>query len=306
MIGSLGFILGTTLMYATPLIYASLGGVISERSGVINIGLEGLLAFGAFAGATVGYYTGNPWLGFLAGGVGSGLIGLVHAISSVTFHGDQVVSGIAINFIGPGLAIFLSRKFFSGAAMTIPVAVKIPKFLPGVFPKYSFLDNLLNQNLTTVIAILVAAIMWFILYKTVLGLRILSVGENPEAADTLGISVRKIRYGCVITSGVLAGLGGASMSLAVASNFFPTLISGHGFIALAAMIFGQWKPHGALGACLIFGMAQALVIFMGGTSISISTELLSMLPYLLTLIILLGFVGSANAPAADGQPYEKE
>lgn len=306
MIGSLGFILGTTLMYATPLIYASLGGVISERSGVINIGLEGLLAFGAFTGATVGYYTGNPWLGFLAGGVGSGLIGLVHAISSVTFHGDQVVSGIAINFIGPGLAIFLSRKFFSGAAMTIPVVHKIPKFLPGVFPQYSFLDNILNQNMTTVIAILIAVIMWFILYKTVLGLRILSVGENPEAADTLGISVRKIRYGCVITSGVLAGLGGASMSLAVASNFFPTLISGHGFIALAAMIFGKWKPQGALGACLIFGLAQSLVIYLGSTSISISPDLLSMLPYILTLVILLGFVGSAGAPAADGQPYEKE
>lgn len=306
MIRSLGFIIGTTLMYSTPLIFAALGGVISERSGVINIGLEGMLAFGAFAGATVGYFTGNPWIGFIAAGLASGMIGLIHAIVSVTFHGDQVVSGIAINFIGPGLAIFLSRKLFSGAAMTIPVANKIPKFLAGVFPENSFMENVFKQDWTTVIAFLVAILMWFVLYKTVLGLRIMAVGENPEAADTLGISVRKIRYGAVITSGILAGLGGASMSLAVASNFFPTLISGQGFIALAAMIFGKWKPHGALGACLIFGLAQALVIYLGGTSIEFSTDLLNMLPYVMTLVILLGVVGSANAPAADGQPYEKE
>ncbi|MCT4545088.1 MAG: ABC transporter permease [Vallitalea sp.] len=305
---SIGFILGTTLMYATPLIYTSLGGVISEKSGVVNIGLEGMMTMGAFIGATVGYYSGIWWLGLICAGIGAGILALLHAIASVTLGAEQVVSGIAINFLGPGLSIFLCRKFFDGKFMTKSISLenKVPKIFKGVFPKYSFFDNLFNQEITVYLAFIIVFIMWFIFYKTKIGLRIRAVGEHPEAADTLGINVHKVRYLCVIMSGILSGFGGASMSLAVASNFFPTLISGQGFIALAAMIFGKWKPQGALGACLIFGGAQALVIFVGGKDVPISLDILSTIPYILTLIILMGFVGKSVEPAADGKPYIKE
>lgn len=305
---SIGFILGTTLMYSTPLIYTSLGGVISEKSGVVNIGLEGMMTMGAFIGATVGYYSGIWWLGLIAAGIGAGLLALLHAVAAVSLGAEQVVSGIAINFLGPGLSLFLCRKFFDGKFMTKSIALdkKIPKLFNDVFPKYSILDNILAQEVTVYLAFLTAIIMWFIIYKTRAGLRIRAIGEHPKAADTLGINVHKIRYTCVILSGVLSGFGGACMSLAVASNFFPTLISGQGFIALAAMIFGKYKPQGALGACLIFGGAQALVIFLGGKNVAIPLDILSMIPYVLTLIILMGFVGKSVAPAADGEPYIKE
>lgn len=305
---SLGFILGTTLMYSTPLIYTSLGGVISERSGVVNIGLEGMMTIGAFIGATVGYYSGIWWLALICAGLGAGVLGLLHAIASVTLGAEQVVSGIAINFLGPGAALFLCRKFFDGKSMTTSINLdkKIPKLFKGVFPEHSIWENIFTQEVTVYLAFLIVIVMWFVLYKTKLGLRVRAVGEHPKAADTLGINVHRIRYGAVILSGVLSGLGGASMSIGVASNFFPSLISGQGFIALAAMIFGKWKPQGALGACLIFGAAQAMVIFLGGQNIAVSNDILSMIPYVLTLVILMGFVGKSVAPAADGTPYLKE
>lgn len=305
---SIGFILGTTLMYSTPLIYTSLGGVISERSGVVNIGLEGMMTMGAFIGATVGYYSGIWWLALIFAALGAGILGLLHAIASVTFGAEQVVSGIAINFLGPGISLFLCRKLFDGKSMTTSIDLnqKIPKLFKGVFPENSILDNIFTQEVTVYLAVVIVIIMWFVFYKTKVGLRIRAVGEHPKAADTLGINVYRIRYGCVIISGMLAGLGGASMSIGVASNFFPTLISGQGFIALAAMIFGKWKPHGALGACLIFGGAQAMVIYLGGTDIAVSNDILSMIPYVLTLVILMGFVGKSVAPAADGEAYLKE
>ncbi len=308
MLNSLGFILGTTLMYATPLLFTSLGGVMSENSGVINIGLEGMMTFGAFAAATVGYFSGNPWFGFLAGGFAAGLLGLLHAIACVSFAANQVVSGIAINFLGPGMALFLSRKLFEGATMTynLPIEMKMPKYINEILPEGSFVRQVFNQDISVFIAFALVAVIWFLLYRTRLGLRIRAVGEHPEAADTLGVNVTGVRYFAVIISGVLAGFGGASMSLAVASNFFQTLISGQGFIALAAMIFGKWKPHGAMVACLIFGGAQAMAIFIGGTGLRIPQEFLSMAPYLLTLVILMGFVGRANPPAADGIPYIKD
>ena len=308
MLNSLGFILGTTLMYATPLLFTSLGGVMSENSGVVNIGLEGMMTFGAFAGATVGYYSGNPWLGFLAGGLASGFLGFLHALACVTFAANQVVSGIAINFLGPGLALFLSRKFFDGATMTynLPIEMKMPKYFNNMLPEGTFIRQVLNQDISVFMAFTLVLLIWFLLYRTKLGLRIRAVGEHPKAADTLGVNVSRIRYLCVILSGVFAGFGGASMSLAVASNFFQTLISGQGFIALAAMIFGKWKPHGAMVACLIFGCAQAMTIFIGGTGLRIPQEFLSMAPYILTLVILMGFVGRAVAPASDGIPYIKD
>ena len=304
-LNEIGFIIGISLMYASPLIYTALGGVISENSGVINIGLEGMMTIGAFVGATVGYFTGNPWLAFLAGGLASGLLALVHAIASISFGADQIVSGIAINFLGPGISLFLSRIFFDGATMTKPIANKIARPLNGIFERNSFLDLVFNQYLTVYLAFVLVALIWFMLYKTKLGLRIRSVGEHPKAADTLGVNVYRVRYLSVVLSGVLAGFGGASMSLAVVSSFRPTLISGQGFIALAAMIFGNWKPQGAMWACLLFGAAQGFVIYLGGTTIEISSQVLAMVPYIMTLIVLVLFVGRSKGPTANGDPYIK-
>jgi len=309
MLSNFALIIGTTLMYSTPLIYASLGGVLSENSGVINIGLEGMMIIGAFAGAALGYFVGDPWVAFIGAGVAGGLFGLLHAFACVTFGANQVVSGIAINFLGAGIALFLSRMFFEGATMTksIPLPNKMPRPLNGVFPEGSLLNTIFdNQYATVYVALLMVLLIWFFMYKTRYGLRLRSVGEHPTAADTLGINVIRIRYFAVIMSGVFAGFGGAAMSLAIVSNFRPTSISGHGFIALAAMIFGKWKPQGALLACLLFGGAQGIAVFLGQFDFEISTQLISMLPYVITIVVLIGFVGKSAAPSADGIPYEKE
>jgi general nucleoside transport system permease protein len=304
---SIAFLLGTTLMYATPLIYTSIGGTISENSGVVNIGLEGIMFMGAFIGAAIGYFTHNGWIGFIAAGVVGGLFGLLHAVACVSFNANQVVSGIAINFLGPGFALLLSRLMFDGAAMTLPLPLdeKISRPLNGLFKQNSFFDMILNRYSTVYLAFFLVLLVWFVLYKTKLGLRIRSVGEHPEAAATLGISVYKIRYLSVIASGVFAGFGGAAVSIAIVSQFRVTLISGQGFIALAAMIFGKWKPQGAMWACLLFGLAQAIVVFMPRTGIEVSSQLLSMLPYVMTLVLLVVFVGKSVAPSADGKIYEK-
>lgn len=302
----LAFLLGTTVMYATPLMFASLGGTMTENAGVVNIGLEGMMTFGAFMGAAMGYFFGSAWIGFLAAGIAGGLLAVLHAIATVSFQADHIISGIAINFLGAGLALFLSRLLFNGATQTIPLQLedKISRPLNGVFAQNSFLDLIFNQYATVFVAFAMVALVWFILYKTRLGLRIRSAGEHPEAADSLGINVYRIRYIAVISSGVLAGFGGASLSIAVVSRFMPTLISGQGFIALAAMIFGKWRPQGAMLACLLFGLAQGLVVFLGGTGLAVPSELLATLPYVVTLIALVAFVGRQSAPAADGQPFE--
>lgn len=294
-----------TLMYSAPLILAGLGGVISEKSGVVNLALEGIMTIGAFAGALVAYTTGNPWLGFLAAGFAGGFLACFHAISSVTFKGNQTISGIALNFIGPGLAIFLSRVFFD-STMSRPVPNRLPRLLAWIDnPNNNLLLLTLNVDSTIIIAFILSAGMYIFLYKTKWGLRVIAVGEHPEAADTLGVNVRLVRYACVIMSGVFAGFGGAAYSLAIVSVFTPTVISGSGFIALAAVIFGKWTPHGVLGACLIFGFAQALVVLIGASDVEVSSEIIGMLPYVLTLIILVVFVGKSVAPKSLGTPYEK-
>ena len=308
-IQNFAIILSTTLMYSTPLIFTSLGGVFTESSGVVNIGLEGMMTIGAFTGAVVAVFTHNPWLAFLAAGMAGGLFALLHAIATVTFNADHVVSGIAINFLAPGVAIFLSKHLFDGSTMTpaIPLSEKMPRYLNGMFPQGSFMDIVFNTYATVYVAFIVVAITWFVMYKTKLGLRIRAVGEHPRAADTLGVNVYKIKYLCVILSGVLAGFGGASMSLAIVSTFRPTLISGLGFIALAALIFGKWTPQGAMMASLLFGLFNGIVVFLGNPEIGIkvSEHLLSMIPYVVTIVVLILFVGKANGPAANGQPYEK-
>ncbi|HEX2985796.1 MAG TPA: ABC transporter permease [Caproiciproducens sp.] len=305
MLSKILLLIGITLMYSTPLVFGALGGVISERSGVVNIGIEGMMTMGAFTAAAVSYYSGSPWLGLLAAGASGGAIALLHAIASVTFKADQTISGIAINFIGPGFALFFCRLLFKGATMTAPV-----KTLPKLFGSNAFINTpaeSLNVDITVILALLAAAVLWFFLYKTKWGLRVLSVGEHPAAADTLGINVSRTRYLCVLVSGILAGFGGASMTLAIISQFTPTAISGQGFIALAAVIFGKWTPFGAYGACMLFGFAQALTVVLGGSDsgVSIPSQILAMLPYILTIIVLILFVGRSVAPKADGEPYEK-
>jgi len=296
-------LVGITLMYSTPLVFGALGGVISERSGVVNIGIEGMMVIGAISAASASYFTQNPWIAFLIAGLCGAAVAALHALASVTFSANQTVSGVAINLLAPGIALFACRSFFDGAAMT-PIVPKLPK----IFGDNAFAGTIwanLNLNVTTVTAFVLALAMWFVLYKTKWGLRVRAVGEHPAAADTLGIDVYKTRFVCVLISGMFAGFGGASMTTAIISQFTQTAISGHGFIALAAVIFGKWTPQGAYGACLLFGCTQALVVLLGGGNIVVPSQILAMLPYFMTIIVLVLFVGRSDAPKADGVPYIK-
>ena len=302
MINTITLLIGVTLMYSTPLIFGALGGVISERSGVINIGIEGMMTIGACVGAAVGYYSGNPWAGVLCAGIAGGALALLHGIASISFRADQTISGVAINLLGPALAVFFCRLTFDGATVSYPVPNKLPKLLgSGV----RGMKANLNIDIMVLVALAFAAAMWFVLYRTKWGMRILAVGENPAAADTLGINVYRTRYICVILSGILAGIGGSAVTLGIVAQFSQTAIAGQGFIALAAVIFGKWKPQGVYKACLIFGFAQALTVVLGGGAISIPTEILAMLPYVLTVVSLIMFVGKSVAPKADGVAYVK-
>lgn len=305
----LAIIISTTLMYSTPLIYTALGGVFSENSGIVNIGLEGMMTIGAFAAAAAGVLTGNPWLAFLIGGLAGAFFALIHATATVKFNADHTISGVAINLLAPGFALFLAKIMFDGATTTptIPMENKIPRIFNGTFPAGSVLDTIFNNYATVYLAFILVIVAYYILYKTKLGLRIRSVGEHPGAADTLGINVSKVRYSGVLISGFLAGLGGASMSLALVSSFRPTLVSGQGYIAMAAVIFGKWRPQWAALACLLFGFSTALSVYFGSPTLpfTINENLLSMIPYVVTLIILILFVKSSKAPSALGNPYKK-
>ena len=281
-------IISITLMYSTPLVFGAMGGVVSEKSGVVNIGIEGMMAIGAFVGSAVGTTFNNAWLGLLAAGVAGSLMALLHAVASVSFRSDQTVSGIAINMIGPGLALFLAKAIF-GSANTPALREKLPKIF-GI-------------DSTAMIALTLVILMWIFIYKTKWGLRLRAVGEHPAAADTLGVNVSKVRYLAVLASGFFAGLGGGSVTLSLISNFTPTSITGQGFIALAAVIFGKWTPHGAYAAAMVFGFAQALAVYFGGGA-AIPTQFIAMLPYVLTLVILI-FTGKSEAPRANGTPYVK-
>eukprot|EP00826_Nyctotherus_ovalis_P000051 TRINITY_DN0_c124_g1_i1.p1 TRINITY_DN0_c124_g1~~TRINITY_DN0_c124_g1_i1.p1 ORF type:complete len:308 (-),score=-78.55 TRINITY_DN0_c124_g1_i1:654-1577(-) len=298
-------ILGTTLMYSSPLAFGALAGVISERSGVINLGIEGMMTIGAFTATAVTLATGNPWLGFIAGGLAGATLALLHAISTVSFYADQTMSGIAMNLIGPGVALFICSLMFDGAKTTKPSA-QLPTITGGNMDPSSTFKSL-DVNITVILALLLAVLLWLFLYKTKYGLRIRAIGEHPAAADTLGINVKRTRYLCVLASGLFAGLGGATMTLSVVSQFSPTVISGQGYIALAAVIFGKWTPLGSYGAAVFFGFAQALAIALGGDTLPfhLPPELLSMLPYIITILILILFVGKGVAPKADGIPYRK-
>ena len=304
---TIALFISDTLLFATPLLFTALGGMFTEKAGVTNIGLEGMMTIGAFAGATVGYFTKSALLGFIAGGIAAALVALIHAIVCITFGADQVVSGIAINFIGPGVSLFICSLLFEGAKQTIPVAdgegkmIKIFDNLTGI----QFIDKILGQYITTYIALGLVVLISIYLYKTKFGLRLIAVGEHPKAAETLNVNVYLYRYFAVVISGLLAGFGGATMSLATVSNFSQSLISGHGFIALVAVIFGKWKPYGVLGACLFFGAAQELAILLPGLNINIPESILPMVPYISTLLVLIFFVGKSKGPCSAGVPYIK-
>lgn len=299
----LALILGNTFSNAAPVLMAGLGGMMSEKSGVVNIGLEGMMTIGALVGAVVGYYVGNPWLAFLAGGLAGAFFGLIHAFVSVSLGGDQTISGIAINTLAPGLSLFLARLFFDGATQTpsIPLENKIPRLFRG--SSNQVILNIFGQYATVYIALIMVVVLYLFLYKTKWGLRVIAVGEHPKAAETLNISVKKTRYWSVIFSGFMAGLGGASMALAVVSSFSQSLIAGQGYIALVTVIFGNWKPQGVLVGSLFFGLAQAIATYLGGSSISVPIEFISMIPYIATLLILIIFQRKSKAPKASGKPY---
>jgi simple sugar transport system permease protein len=284
----------STVRQATPLILAALGGMFSERSGVINIALEGMMLAGAFTAAAVTFATGSPYVGLLAGMMAGMLIAGVHAVACIQYQADQVVTGTAINILMLGMPAFLSGAFFlsSGSTPQIPKEHLVP-WLP------------------IIIALVMVPLSWYILYKTPFGLRLRSVGENPEAADAAGVPVARMRYAGVLLSGVLAGLGGAYLSIGQSSLFTRNMTSGRGFIALAALIFGKWRPFQTLLACLLFGLTDAIATQMQGvvklpSGEDIPVQFVYMVPYILTIVVLAGFIGSSRPPRALGIPYQKE
>ena len=305
-IRDLGLLINATLIATPPLLYAALGSCFSERSGVVNIGIEGMMSIGAFVGAVVALATGRPWFSFFCGGLAGAAFGLIHAIACVTYGADQNISGTAINFLAPGLAVFLCKAMFDNASDTPPLdtASKLPKLFDGVFPAGSFMANVFSTYAAAYLSFVVVAIVWFVFYKTRFGLRLRAVGEHPKACDTLGINVFRIRYICVILSGFLAGLGGAYVTLATVNQFRPVVIVGQGFIAIAAVIFGKFTPQGAMKACLLFGLCSGVKVLASAGN-KVSPNLMSMIPYVVTIIVLVLFVGHGRVPAANGKPYVK-
>ncbi len=299
-------IFASTLRIATPILLASLGGVMSERSGVINIGLEGMMLMGAF-GAAVGSYFYGPWTGILIGIAIGGLMGLLHAFMSVTVKANQIISATAINIFAVGFPNIMVPIIWPGYHAITPVVPVIKDIRLPLIADLPVIGTIIgNQNPIVYIALILVPIINYFLFRTPLGLRIRSVGEHPKAADTLGINVAKMRYIAVISSGFLAGLGGAFLSIAYQSQFSRAMTQGRGFIGLAAMIFGRWKPVGAFIACLLFGFADALQASAQSAGVPIPPELLLAAPYVLTLVALVGLIGKrAVGPAANGKPYEK-
>ncbi len=297
-------VLAAALRMATPLMFASLGGTFSERAGVINIALEGMMLTGAFSAMLVTYYVGNPWVGLLGAMIAGGLMAAIHAVVCIRYQANQVVSGTAINIFAGGLTVFLLRLFFNVSG-TSPAVNRIPTItIPGLVSIPWLGPVLGRQNAMVYIAIALVFLGHFVIFKTVWGLRLRAVGEHPKAADTVGVNVFKMRYSAVIISGILAGLGGAYLSTAHLSRFGDGMTAGRGFIALAAMIFGKWNPIGAMGASLFFGYADALQMRL--QEVGIPSQFVAMLPYILTMVALAGFIGRATPPKNIGKPYTKE
>ena len=308
-VNELGIIFYATLVYATPLLYAALGSCFSEVSGVVNIGIEGMMTAGAFTGTVIAYFTGSPWLGFVCGGLAGMIFGALHAVATVNLGADQTIAGSAINLLGPGIVIMIAKVLFNSTD-TIPLssAQKIPTLFKGVFDTSTvfgrFMDNVFANYASTYLVFFVAAVVCFVFYKTRFGLRLRACGEHPQACETLGINVLGVRFLCVCLSGFLAGLGGACVTMTTSNQFRPISIVGQGFIAIAAVIFGKFRPNGALIGCLLVGFCSGLKVVLGGSS-SVSMHLISMIPYVVTVIVLILFVGKSRVPAANGKPYIK-
>jgi simple sugar transport system permease protein len=308
------FIVPVAIAYAAPLILTAIGGVFSERSGVVNIGLEGLMVIGAFIGVIFNltfvdtFGSSTPYIALLAAMVVASLFSLFHAVASVSFRADQVVSGVAINLLAVALCLFLVKKIY-GKGQTDFVQETFLRNDIWILEKIPFLGPMFFQNVywTSVLAIGIAILAWVVLYYTPFGLRLRAVGEHPMAADTMGINVTRMRYIAVMISGGLAGIGGAIYAQSISQDFGHATINGQGFMALAAMIFGKWHPLGALGAAVFFGFAQALSIVGGSLPVisEIPSVFLLILPYVLTILALAGFIGKASAPKALGTPYIK-
>jgi general nucleoside transport system permease protein len=293
------------LRYATPLGFAAMGGIFSERSGVVNIGLEGMMLSGAFFGI-LGADKFDSWpIGLLCAALSGGAFALVHAFFAIHLRADQIVSGFAINFLALGITGYLFIDIYGGEG-TPPDVPGIPDVHLGFLKDWYFIGPVLGQlNLMIWLAALTIVATWVVIFKTPVGLRIRAVGEHPRAADTVGISVYKIRYVSVVLSGILAALGGAYLSIGFVNSFNQNMTVGRGFIALAAVIFGNWRPWGAAAAVLLFGFSSALAQKLPAYSES-AAVLFTALPYVLTLIAVAGVIGRSIPPAADGRPYKKQ
>jgi simple sugar transport system permease protein len=281
-------LIASTIRLATPLILAALGGLYSERSGIINIALEGLMLAGAFTAAVVTHYSRNPWIGLLAAMAAGVVVASIHAVACIRYKADQVVTGTAINILFLGVPALLSGALFDSTGAT-------PQIPQGD----------LLRTAPIIIAFVLVPVTWYVLNRTPFGLRLRAVGENPEAADTAGVNVARVRYTAVLLSGALAAIGGAYLSIGQSSLFTRNMTAGRGFIALAALIFGKWRPVQTLFACLFFGLAQAIAIQMQGVG-NIPVQFIDMIPYVLTIIVLAGFIGLSRAPRSLGIPYQKE
>ena len=313
-------ILDTTLRLATPLLFACLAGLFSERSGIFDIGLEGKMLAAAMASAAVAFLTGSVWIGLLAGIGASLLFALIHGIASITFRGNQLISGVALNFLASGLTVLIAQAMFGqggrtppleGAArfhpLTLPFAETLRE-VPVIGPLYY--EVISGHSLLVYAAFALVPLSWWVLNRTRFGLRLRAVGENPAAVDTAGISVVGLRFAAVEITGVLCGLAGAYMATALQAGFGREMTAGRGYIALAALIFAKWRPVAALWACLLFGFFQALELNPNALeailSVKLPGPLLSSLPYVLTVVVLAGFIGKAIPPRAGGEPYVKE
>jgi simple sugar transport system permease protein len=314
-------ILDSTIRLATPLLFACLAGLYSERAGVFDIGLEGKMLVAAFAAAAASYATGSVWMGVLAG-IGAALMfAAIHGLASITFRGNQLISGVAVNFLASGLTVVLGTSWFKLGGQT-PALVDGMRFsditLPFAAPSgqgdlgllsgiYSHV--LSGHSILVYVALACVPLTWWVLYRTRFGLRLRAVGENPAAVDTAGVSVTGLRYAAVGITGVLCGLAGAYMSMGLSAGFLREMTAGRGYIALAALIFAKWRPWYALMACLLFGLLDAVAIRFQNIDIGvlvIPVQFTQALPYILTVIILAGFVGKAIPPRAGGEAYVKE
>ena len=314
------FLLDSMVRLTVPLLLAALAGLYSERSGVFDIGLEGKMLAGAFGAAVVAYLTGNMWLGMFAG-MGIGVImALIHGIASITFRGNQIIAGVAINFLAAGLTVFLGQSWFKqgGRTPALPeggrfLAIELPfadalKDVPIVGGIYSELIS--GHNIIVYIAFFMVPFTYWLLFKTRFGLRLRATGENPKAVDTAGINVNAMRFKAVIICGALTGLAGSYLSIALSAGFGNNMTAGMGFIALAALIFAKWRPFYVLWATLLFGFLNAAQIRLQGVELPIIGEVpvqaIQALPYILTVVLLAGFIGKAVGPKAGGIPYVKE